>query len=406
MNYKRKMLAAVCGQAVDRIPWVPRLDLWYRARRRAGTLPAKYQKASLVEILDDLGWGHHAVIPDFQDLRGPEDEADRALGIYNLHAMPVRTVLENVQRRITPSGDRRLVEYLTPAGNLAAETLYNEAMRAAGITITHVTRYAFRGPDDYPPLKHLFRNARVEPNYDGYAAWAGQVGDRGFAAAYVHSAASPMHVIQKELMPLETFFFELHDRPDEVAELAACIAGYWRRLLDAAAGCPAEVFLLGANYDAAIQHPAFFAQYITPWLAEFTERLHARGRFLLTHTDGENRGLLEQYLAARFDVADSVCPRPMTKLSLAEVRRAFAGRITIMGGIPSVALIKESMDDRRFGAFLDGFFAELDGGDHLILGVSDTTPPGAEFDRLLQIARRIEEFGPVREPLRRDRGTL
>jgi hypothetical protein len=131
-------------------------------------------------------------------------------------------------------------------------------------------------------------------------------------------------------------------------------------------------------------------------LAEFAERLHVQGRFLLTHTDGENRGLLEQYLSAGFDIADSVCPHPMTKLSLAEVRRAFDGRITIMGGIPSVALLKESMDDRRFNVFLDDFFAQLDGGDHLILGISDTTPPDAEFERLLQIARCVEEFGPVR----------
>jgi hypothetical protein len=242
MNHKQQMLAVLRGQAVDRIPWAPRLDLWYRARHRAGTLPTKYRNASLVEILDDLDWAHHAVIPDFQSLRGPEDEADRALGIYNLHDMPVHTVFDEVKRHITPRGDRMLVEYLTPAGNLATETLYNESMRAAGITISHVTQYAFRGPEDYPALKHLFRHARVEPNHAGYAAWAEQIGERGFAAAYVNSSASPMHLIQRELMPLDTFFFEMIDRPEEIAELADCIAGYWRRLLGAAVECPAEAF--------------------------------------------------------------------------------------------------------------------------------------------------------------------
>ena len=85
----------------------------------------------------------------------------------------------------------------------------------------------------------------------------------------------------------------------------------------------------------------------------------------------------------------------MTRLTLKQVRDHFNGKITIMGGIPSVCLLKESMSDAEFDAFLDTFFSELGAGDHLILGISDTTPPQAEFDRLLKIARRIEKFGSV-----------
>ena len=85
----------------------------------------------------------------------------------------------------------------------------------------------------------------------------------------------------------------------------------------------------------------------------------------------------------------------MTKLSLRDVRGAFAGRITIMGGIPSVALLKSSMSDRQFDLFLEEFFGQIDVGDHLILGVSDTTPPAADFERLRKIARHVEAFGPV-----------
>ena len=92
---------------------------------------------------------------------------------------------------------------------------------------------------------------------------------------------------------------------------------------------------------------------------------------------------------------EAICPSPMTKLTLAETRRAFDGRITIMGGFPSVALVKDAMTDRQFDAYLDDFFLQVGCGDHLILGISDTTPPAAEFDRLLKIRDRIEAFGPV-----------
>jgi len=219
-NWKQIMLDAVAGKPVPRIPWVPRLDMWYRARQRAGTLPPRYAKATLAEIIDDLDWGYYAVIPDFKDVRTPADEAHRALGILNARAMPFQTVLEEVAVQIEDGSDRTVVTYRTPKGDLSTVTVYDEAMRRAGVTMTHVASQAFKGPADYEALCWLFEHARVEPTPDGYAAYAQTVGDRGFATGWVNGAASPMHMIQRDLMPLELFFFELHDHPEQVQRLA------------------------------------------------------------------------------------------------------------------------------------------------------------------------------------------
>jgi len=394
-NHKQAMLDAISGQPLDKIPWAPRLDLWHKANKRAGTLPEGYRDASLTQIVDGLGAAMHAIVPDFKDLRGIDDELDRALGIFNLHFMPYQTVCQNVERTFEVDGDTTHVAYRTPAGTVTTTTLYDEGMRKAGITITHVKEYAFKSPDDYAALGHIFENAAVEPNYDGYAAFAERVGNRGLAAAFVSLAASPMHLIQREIMPLDTFFFEMHDHPDQLDELARKIGLYWDRVMEVVAKCPAEMILVGANYDAAVTYPPFFARHIAPSLRTYARALHAQGKYLLTHTDGENTGLLGHYLEAEIDVADSICPKPMTKLSFKEVRDTFAGRITIMGGIPSVSLLTSTMSDKAFEEFLDDFFEQIGAGDHLILGISDTTPPAADFERLRKIARRIEEFGPV-----------
>jgi hypothetical protein len=123
--------------------------------------------------------------------------------------------------------------------------------------------------------------------------------------------------------------------------------------------------------------------------------LHAKGKFLLTHTDGENTGLLPHYLESGFDVADSVCPKPMTKLSMREVRDVFNGKITILGGIPSVCFLKHSMADREFETYLENFLLEIGRGDHIIVGISDTTPPQADFERLKLVRKYLDQFGPV-----------
>jgi len=37
MTHKQRILAACRGETPEKIPWVPRLDLWYNAHLRAGT---------------------------------------------------------------------------------------------------------------------------------------------------------------------------------------------------------------------------------------------------------------------------------------------------------------------------------------------------------------------------------
>jgi len=388
------MLAAIRGEPCDKMPWAARLDLWFKANQRAGTLPSRFRNAALRDLTDRLGMGYHGVVPDFRDLINP-DEDDRALGIYNLKTKPYRTVLENVRRSYRQVGDRTIAEYQTPHGTLRTVTLYDEAMRKAGISISHVEEHAFKSMSDYPALGYLFENARIVPQYEGYRQFADYVGERGLAVGWGTAAASPMHWIQRELMPLDLFFYETYDHPEALAQLARQIGVYWERLAEVICGCPAEVVLVGANYDATVTYPPFFEQHIEPSLRRLAERLHAVGKCLLTHTDGENTGLLQHYLASEIDIADSVCPAPMTKLTFKQVREAFAGRITIMGGIPSVALLPSSMSDREFERFLDEFFDHAGKGDHLILGISDTTPPAADFGRILKIGERVEAFGPV-----------
>ena len=394
MNNKERMLAVIAGQPVDSIPYVPRLDLWYRANKLAGTLPAKHTNASLFELVDDLDLGFHAVVPNFRDLRSPQDDIDRALGIFNLWTMPYRSVLENVKRIVRVQGDRTFTEYQTPFGNINTVVLYDENMRRQGISLTHIEEYAFKSPRDYRSLGYIFENMQVEPNYQGYQEFADQVADRGLAVAFVSLAGSPMHLIQRELMHLESFFYEMHDRPDELATLAEKVGLYWQRVFQTVLDCPAEVVFVGANYDASVTYPPFFAEHIQPALRQYSRGLRAKGKYLLTHTDGENSGLLEHYLASEVSIADSICPKPMTKLTFKQVRDVFKDKITIMGGIPSVSLLKRSMSDERFEGFLDEFFEMIGRGDHLILGISDTTPPGADFGRIIKIKKRIESFQP------------
>lgn len=218
------------------------------------------------------------------------------------------------------------------------------------------------------------------------------VGDRGVAVAYVTGTACPIHHIMKELLPFEQFFYAMHDCPQEIEWLADEIEPYYAQMKQLAADSEAEVIMLGGNYDDSITHPQFFEKHILPALRGYAAVLHARGKYLMTHTDGENRRLIPLYLRAGFDIADSLCPAPMTRMSLADIRAALADRVTIWGGIPSVLLCRDSCDDAAFRKWIDNLIELYGYASRFVLGVSDMVTADADWDRLQYITEKVAEL--------------
>jgi uroporphyrinogen-III decarboxylase len=132
-----------------------------------------------------------------------------------------------------------------------------------------------------------------------------------------------------------------------------------------------------------------------PHLQKLADMLHPKGKLLLCHCDGENKGLLDLIPESGMDIAEAVCPQPMTKVTITEVKKAFKGKVTIFGGIPSVILMEESMSDEEFEKFMKDLFGEIAPGNRFILGVSDTTPPDAKFERLVRITEMVQEWGKL-----------
>lgn len=398
MTIKERILATLQGQPTDALPFIPRLDIWYNANSRNGTLPAPYKNATLREITDDLGLGYHAIIPDFKDFLDPlEGDLDVGIGIYHLKNHPYRLKLHNVRRTYERMGDGILkVRYETPKGDITTTVVHSQDMKKNGITLYVIREHAIKSPRDYPAMAYIFENMEVIPYYRDYIQFQQEfIGDRGVAVALASMWASPGHYLIKELMAFDTYYYEQYDNPEEMEAFIRQITPFCRQLFEAALESPGEIILSGANYDASFTAPAMFEEYIMPELKHQSDLAHAKGKFIATHTDGENTGLLPLYKNSGFDIADSICPAPMTKISLEDTRRVLGSSCTIWGGIPSIAVLEDSMDDLTFQKFVDQKFENLGKGDHLILSVADTVPPAAKFERILYLQKKAMEFGPV-----------
>ena len=389
MTHRERILTAIRGEVPDRLPWVPRLEFWHRAHLRQGTLPSEFRALTLAEITDRLGVGYYSSVPDMTDTTNDDAMVDRALGIFNLPVLPYGVTFQDVDRRVIRRGRETVVEYHTPLGSIRTVTVFTEEMLDAGASTPWIAEHAIREPGDFDIVGYIFSHLKIEPQWKGYLERRAEVGERGLAVGYLLGTACPMQHIMKDLMPLEQFFYALHDYPEKVLRLAEQMEPLYQHVKEIGANSPAEVLLLGGNYDDSITYPAFFEKYILPPLRDYAEALHGKGKYLMTHTDGENRQLLALYLRSGFDVADSVCPYPMTRCRLEEIRAALADRITIWGGIPSTLLCSTSTSEDEFRRSIEQLKERYDGESHFILGVSDMVTADADWERVRYITEKV-----------------
>ncbi len=397
MNYRERTLTAVAGGAADVLPFVPRLDLWYKANTYSNTLPKKYRHASLMDIVEDLDVGYHCLLPDFSDFESEDGDLDIGLGVYHLKANCYKVVFHNLKRTVNrDSHGGTRVTYHTPKGDVSCAFVLDERMKASGLTLWVVKEHLIKSEDDWEAAAYIFENAEILPRYERLLATQQFLGDRAEAVAYAHTHACAMHLLIKDLMPLEDFYFALFDDEERLSELGARIEPFMDRLFDVVSNAPSRLVFSGGNYDSAVTAPSFFHRHMLPQIQKRADACHAKNKYLICHTDGENVGLMDDLVASRFDVADSICPAPMTKLDLSVYLEAFRGQTTIWGGIPSIAVLEETMGEKEFRAYIDQMFEKIGDGRRIVLSIADTTPPGAKFERIERIARMAREFGAVR----------
>jgi len=402
LTHRERILKVARGETVDKIPWVPRIDLWHNAHTLSGTLPEKYKGLTVEEIHRREGWALHKMIPEYLKPENPEDIAHRAIGLYRLKEFPYDFEFSSdvdIRIEYEDDDDEQMthVEYHTPVGMVSVKHGITAEMKKSGASITWVKEPAIKGPEDYPVLAHIFGNLTLKPAYERFLRWKRSVGEDGVAVGQGLGIAcsSPMHFIQKTFLGATDFYYHYHDYQKEMGELAEALGHAYDQLLLILADSPADVILWSANVDDMVTYPAYFEKEIVPWCQKASETLHPKGILLAMHPDGENRGLMDLIPECGMDIADAVTPYPMTKVTIDEYydRWCRSGNLTIHGGIPEIMLLEESTSWEDLEGYLDHMFKVISPGNRLIASIGDTSPPNTQFERLIYIGERFEKEG-------------
>jgi len=402
MTHRERISAVFRGEMVDTIPWVPRIDLWHNAHVLGGSLPAKYRDLTVEDIHRAEGWPLHKIIPEYLKPEKPEDIHHRGIGLYNLKEFAYTFEFPadvEIEVNIEEDQDEVMthVVYHTPVGDISVRHGLTAEMKKSGASISWVKEHAIKGPADYKALAHLFGNLKLKPAYQRYHAWRDSVGDDGLAVAQGLGigCSSPMHFIQKTFLDATEFYLHYKDHAKEMAELVEALQSPYDQLIAILADSGADAVLWSANVDDMITYSSYFEKDILPWCVKASQALRPKGVFMVMHPDGENTGLMDLIPRCGMDVADAVTPHPMTKVRIEEfyARWCRPGHLTIHGGIPEMLLLEESSTWDDLKDYLDHLFKVIAPGTRFVASIGDTTPPNAEFERLVYIGERLEKEG-------------
>lgn len=366
MTHRERLLTVMARKSPDRIPWFPRLLMWYNAHKLAGTLPDRYREWSLRDIERDLNLGTPA----------------REGTVFT-------TMMHGVETRVQQDGADSVTEYITPVGTVSTRRRGSDELRRAGIGSLEI-EHPIKRPEDYDVVAYMVENTEYAPAYESYMAYEQDIGDEG--VPMVAAGHDPMHRIMRAEAGYNRFFYDIYDHPERVERLYRILYDKMKELWPILAESPARLILHGVHFDSVMTPPPLFEKYFTPYFQEFNACMHAHDKVVAFHADADSRLLLDAVVEAGFDMAECFTCSPMVACTLVEAQQAWRDRIIIWGGIPSTILC-DPVSDEEFEAYMDELFTTIAPGNGIILGIGDNAMPEAKIERIIRIGEMVEERG-------------
>jgi uroporphyrinogen-III decarboxylase len=392
---RERILAAIRGEARGRLPWTPRLDLWYRAHLRNRTLPEKWVGASMWNIIRDVGGLiYYPNIPTWRERLWGVEVAETVDGKVIDADQPM--ALSFSGRDVWGLGERwgkeTVTEYRTPKGTVSTKHVWLEEMRSGGVQSPQLQEHIIKSVEDYPIVEYLLEHTEYLPDYQIIREVMAEAGDDGIIIG--GAGWSPIHSLMNDYIGYNDCFFHMADYPQEFERLLQVIKERTWEMKQIAARSPAEILMVDCNWSDAITSPPIFKRYFVPILEELVDLMHSHGKLTSCHVDGDMQRLFEQFVETGVDIAEALAPQPLCNYTLAEARGFLGSRMTIWGGIPT-PLFTDAYSDKQFDEYLRGIFRTIGPGDHFILAMGDNIPANGVFERAYRVTELVEELGDL-----------
>ena len=226
-------------------------------------------------------------------------------------------------RLVPPPDIERVVQPATWRGNLAVRTI----LRTPVGEITQlaaqgwVQEYWLKTPADYAVMEYIVRRTRVEADSQPFLDAERKAGEHG--VSIIQAGRSPMQTILVDDAGLEMFSYHLAEGFPELFALQDALLDQLVETCRLISAGPGRYVSLLENLTAETWGPKRFAKHHIPVYEQVLPILHASGKRVYTHFDGQLACLADLIAKTEIDGIESLTQPPEGDVTYVEARAAW-----------------------------------------------------------------------------------
>jgi len=352
----------VFGQSGGRIIWQPRIGCWFTDKEFAGEpLPGPYTGMSLLEVYNALGVSArlYNFNPCFKRVEDPR--------------------VTYVDRRINGTDTEYTIQ--TPVGKQVSI-----GRKSANSPMERHVKWPVSSEEELKVAIWRTEHRTWEWDQEIHDQVVKEWGHLG--APTIFMPRVNIQDLYINTMGVEAAIYALYDYPDTVRAYFRALDENHDRLMDVINASPIDIINFGDNLHCGTLSPRLFKEYVLPVYQRRCERLHAAGKFVHSHWDGDVKGLLPFAKETGLDGIEAITPKPQGDVTLKEVKQALGDGLFLIDGIPAIYFdetysVKTLEDCTK--RIIDLFAPKL------VLGISDEISSTGDIERVRLVSRIVDE---------------
>ncbi|MFH1909502.1 MAG: uroporphyrinogen decarboxylase family protein [Chloroflexota bacterium] len=388
-SIRQRVLAVLEGRKPDRLPFIDRMDFWYKGLSYQGRIPAQFAGKELAQIHQEIGFGMEdwmwpvafkfCTVEMIQHFEGEEIFHEYEPEITNFPTL--WGIIPTDRAGVTTT------ELITPVGKLVLQHGMLIESVISGTTRPNIVTRPVRTDDDYRAYEYLIEHMEIRPRFQPFLQREMELDGFGYLVPMI--MRMPFQTLLIDAIGEVELFFSLHDNLKPVERLLYVLDQQVREVLKELAGLPVPFVEFPDNLEGSMTNPRLFRKYWLPYSQQYAQILHSQGKKMASHTDGDLKSLVKLLPESGLDICESFTPWPITQCTFEEAWVAWEKGPLIWGGIPSYYL-EQRLPEAEFQSRIEQILA-LIGDRPIILGIGDAVMSDNDVERVRWIAQRVEE---------------
>ena len=233
---------------------------------------------------------------------------------------------------------------------------------------SYLVEHLVKGPDDLPALIAIFTDEQLELDHEAVEKIRRRrnlIAEDGMLICFL--PGTPLGMMYRMYSSVEALVYLYADVPVLLRNLFEVMENNYRRKFELTVQSEVDALVGMDDTSTTVISPRMFEEFNLELTDERARVCHEAGKLYFHHSCGLIRNLLSLYRRTHMDGVHGFNAPPTGDVTIAEGREMLGNRITIMGGIGSMA--DERWDFERVRSDVQQLYTDAGRGDHFIMGI-------------------------------------